>query len=42
MLTAAFASKALKMMEEAARLMGMIKNTLKYYQGAHGEEKNVN
>lgn len=38
MLTTAFASKALEMMAEAARLMALIKNTLKYYQGACGEE----
>lgn len=38
MLTTAFASKALEMMAEAARLMGLMKNTLKYYQGAFGEE----
>lgn len=38
MLTTAFASEAPEMMAEAARLMGMIKNTLKYYQGACGEE----
>lgn len=37
MLTTAFASKALEMMGKAARLMGLTKNTLKYYQGACGE-----